>query len=365
MQESTHIGLDVHKETIAVAVLRPGALECEERVIANTSAAMRKLISRFPDRASLRTCYEAGPTGYDTHRLLTALGVPCEVIAPSLIPRRGGARVKTDRIDARNLARLHRAGELTAVRVPSAAEEALRDLVRTREDLKSDRRIARQRLKSFLLRYGQRYPVPRGRWGVRYELWLQTLSFEEPAAQAAFDHLVGACSVREMQLAAIDRQIEAAALDGPLAEPVARLRAFRGIDTLSAVTVLAETCDFRRFPSAGSYMAFTGLVPREHSSGAARHQGAITKAGNAHVRRVLVEAAWAYRHRPAVRGKLAVRQEGLPPELLAYSWKAQTRLHAVYRKLAARRGANKAAVAVARELSGFIWGAMTERVGAL
>jgi transposase len=364
MQESTHLGLDVHKETIAVAVLRPGGVECDERVIANTPAALRRLISRFPDRASLRACYEAGPTGYDTHRLLCSLGIACEVIAPSLIPRRSGAHVKTDRLDARNLARLHRAGELTAVRVPSAAEEALRDLVRTREDLKSDRRLARQRLKSFLLRYGKRYPVPRGRWGVRYELWLQTLSFTEPAAQAAFDHLVGACSVRDAQLVAIERQIEAAALCEPLAEPVARLRAFRGIDTLAAVTILTETCDFCRFGSAGSYMAFTGLVPREYSSGASRHQGAITKAGNAHIRRVLVEAAWAYRHRPAVRGKLAVRQEGLPPELLAYSWKAQTRLHAVYCKLAARRGTNKAVVAVARELAGFIWGAMTERTGA-
>jgi transposase len=364
MQESTHIGLDVHKETIAVAVLRPDGVECDERVIANTPTALRKLIARFPDRTQLRTCYEAGPTGYDTQRLLASLGVACEVIAPSLIPRRSGAHVKTDRLDARNLAHLHRAGELTAVRVPSAAEEALRDLVRTREDLQSDRRLARQRLKSFLLRYGMRYPVPRGRWGVRYELWLQTLSFAEPAAQAAFDHLVGACSVRDAQLVAIERQIEAAALCEPLAEPVARLRAFRGIDTLAAVTILTETCDFYRFGSAGSYMAFTGLVPREHSSGASRHQGAITKAGNAHIRRVLVEAAWGYRHRPAVRGKLAVRQEGLPPDLLAYSWKAQTRLHAVYCKLAARRGTNKAVVAVARELAGFIWGAMTERMGA-
>ena len=234
MQESTHIGLDVHKETIAVAVLRPDGAECDERVIANTPEALRRLFARFPDRAALRTCYEAGPTGYDTWRLLEGLGVPCEVIAPSLIPRRSGARVKTDRTDARNLARLHRAGELTAVRVPTPAEEALRDLVRTREDLKSDRRLARQRLKSFLLRYGKRYPVPRGRWGVRYELWLQTQSFEEPAAQAAFDHLLGACSVSDAQLAAIEREIEAAALLGPLAESVARLRAFRGIDTLSA-----------------------------------------------------------------------------------------------------------------------------------
>ena len=364
MQELTHIGLDVHKETIAVAVLRPGTAECEERTITNTPEALRRLFSRSPDRAALRACYEAGPTGYDTWRLLGDLGVPCEVIAPSLIPRRSGAHVKTDRSDARNLARLHRAGELTAVRVPTPAEEALRDLVRAREDLKSDQRIARQRIRSFLLRYGRRYPVPRGRWGVRYELWLQTLAFEEPATQAAFDHLMSAASVRSAQLAAIEREIEQAALSGPLEGPVRRLRAFRGIDTLTALTIVSETCDFRRFGSARGYMAFTGLVPREHSSGAVRRQGSITKAGNAHLRRVLIEAAWAYRHRPAVRGKLAVRQEGLPPALLAYSWQAQVRLHGTYRKLAARRGANKAAVAVARELSGFVWGAMTERTGA-
>jgi len=365
MPELTHIGLDVHKESIAVAVLRPGTGECEERVIANTPEALRRLFARYPDRAALRACYEAGPTGYDTWRLLEDLGVPCEVVAPSLIPRRSGAHVKTDRTDARNLARLQRAGELTAVRVPTPSEEALRDLVRAREDLKDDRRVARQRVKSLLLRYGRRSPTGSGRWGVAYELWLQTLTFEEPAAQSAFDHLLGAASVRAAQLQAIEREIEAAAQSGPLAEPVARLRAFRGIDTLTAVTIITETCDFRRFPAAGAYMAFTGLVPREHSSGAVRRQGSITKAGNAHVRRVLVEAAWAYRHRPAVRGGLARRQEGLPPELLAYSWKAQLRLCGTYRKLAARRGANKAAVAVARELSGFVWGAMTGRTGAL
>jgi transposase len=364
MQEHTHIGLDVHKETIAVAVLRLGSTECDERVIANTPEALRRLLSRFPDRGALRTCYEAGPTGYDTYRQLTDLGVPCEVIAPSLIPKRSGSRVKTDRTDARNLARLHRAGELAAVRVPSPAEEALRDLVRTREDLRSDLRLARQRLKSLLLRQGRRCPTGSGRWGVRYELWLQTLTFGEPAAQAAFDHLMSAASVRAAQLAAIEREIETAAFSGAIAADVAVLRAFRGIDTLTAVTIASETCDFRRFPSAASYMAFTGLVPREHSSGADRRQGSITKAGNAHVRRVLIEAAWAYRHRPAVRGKLAQRQQGQPPELVAYSWQAQLRLHGTYRKLVAKRGANKAVVAVARELSGFVWGAMTGRISA-
>ena len=364
MQEHTHIGLDVHKETIAVAVLRPGSSAPDERVITNTPEAMRRLISHFPEREALRTCYEAGPTGYETHRLLTGLGVPCEVIAPSLIPKRSGQRLKTDRLDARNLARLHRAGELTAVRVPSPSEEALRDLVRAREDLKRDRRIAQQRIRSFLLRYGRRYPAPRARWSFRFEVWLRALRFEESAAQAAFDHLVSAYSVRDAQLAAISRQIEEAAGGETLAEDVARLRAFRGIDTLSAVTILTETCDFRRFSSARSYMAFTGLVPSEHSSGAHRRQGAITKTGNAHVRRVLVEAAWAYRHRPAVRGALKVRLEGQPPEVCAYSWEAQCRLHGTYRKLAARKGANIAVTAVARELSGFVWGAMTERMGA-
>jgi transposase len=362
MNEFTHIGLDVHKDSIAVAVLRPGTTSCEERVIPNTAEAVRKLMSRFADQA-LRTCYEAGPTGYETQRLLASLGIACEVIAPSLIPRRSGVRVKTDRIDARNLARLHRAGELVAIRIPSPTEEALRDLVRAREDLKSDRRIARQRIRSFLLRYGKRYPAPGARWSFRFEVWLRALRFAEPAAQAAFDHLVSAYSVRDAQLDAIDAQIEQAAAAEPLAADAARLRAFRGIDTLSAVTILTETCDFRRFATAASYMAFTGLVPAEHSSGASRHQGAITKAGNAHIRRVLVEAAWAYRHRPAVRGAHAKRLEGQPADLMAYSWAAQCRLHSTYRKLAARRNANTAVVAVARELSGFLWGAMTGRMG--
>jgi len=362
MEEPTHIGLDVHKETIAVAVLRPGTVECDERVIPNTPEALRKLLSRYPDRTLLRTCYEAGPTGYDTQRLITSLGITCDVIAPSLIPRRSGVRVKTDRADARNLARLHRAGELVAVRVPTSAEEALRDLVRAREDLKNDRRIARQRIRSFLLRYGKRYPAPGSRWSFRFEVWMRALRFSEPASQAAFEHLLGAYFVRDSQLGAVDQQIAELALLEPLAGAVARLRAFRGIDTLTAVTLLTEICDFRRFPSAGSFMAFTGLVPSEQSSGQSRHQGSITKTGNAHLRRVLVEAAWAYRYAPAVRGKLRARQIGQPPEVVAYSWAAQCRLHGTYRKLAAKKGPNKAVVAVARELSGFVWGAMSDRM---
>ncbi|MBN2839344.1 MAG: IS110 family transposase, partial [Coriobacteriia bacterium] len=286
MNECTHIGLDVHKDTIAVAVLRPGTTEVDERVIPNTPEAIRRLLNRH-DPTSTLLAYEAGPTGYDTHRLVSGLGFSCDVIAPSLIPRRSGAHVKTDRIDARNLARLHRAGELTSVRVPGSAEEAVRDLIRVREEVKCDRRIARQRIRSFLLRYGKRYPGPRDAWSTRFEVWARSLTFDEPLATEAFSNLLSAYFVRDTQLAEMGRRIEEIASSETFAAGVARLSALRGVSTLSAMTILAETCDFSRFGDAGSYMGFTGLTPSEHSSGASRHQGSISKTGNRHIRRVL------------------------------------------------------------------------------
>jgi transposase len=249
------------------------------------------------------------------------------------------------------------------VRVPTNAEEAVRDLIRVREEIKSDRRIARQRIRSFLLRYGKRYPKGPDRWSQRFEVWARALRFDEPCAEEAFSHLLGAYFVRDAQLAAMGRRIEELSCEEPFAEGVARLSTLRGIGTLSAMTILAETCDFARFPDAKSYMGFTGLTPSEHSSGASRHQGSITKTGNRHIRRVLVESAWAYRHAPAVRGKLRERLEGQSPEVVAYSWAAQCRLNGTYRKIAARKGAHTAVVATARELSGFIWGLMTDNLG--
>jgi len=358
MDNITHIGLDVHKDTIAVATLRPGSTGCEERVIPNTPEALRRWASRLGDPADLRLCYEAGPTGYDTHRLLTSLGLSCDVIAPALVPRRPGVRQKTDRSDARNLARLHRAGELIPIRVPSPAEEALRELIRAREDLKNDRRIARQRARSFLLRHGRRPPAG-ATSRTAFAAWARTQHFEEPAAEAAFSHLLAAEEVRSGQLTMIEAEIARAALTPELAPAVGLLRCFRGIDTLSAVTLVAEVGDFRRFGSAAAFMAFTGLVPSEHSSGLSVRHGSITKTGNAHLRRVLVEAAWAYQHRPAVGDKLAKRLEGQPAEAVAYAWRAQCRLAARFRTLAPRKGSNKATVAVARELAGFVWGMMT------
>ena len=334
MDNATHLGLDVHKDTIAVAVLRPGQLEPDERTIPNTPEALRALVGRR--RSGLVACYEAGPTGYDTYRLLTSLRVPCDVIAPTLIPRRAGRRVKTDRIDARNLARLHRAGELTAIRVPTPEEEAIRDLVRVREDLKDDRRRTMHRMKSFLLRQGRRYPSKTKGWTDKYDKWIHAQHFEEPAAEAAFRHYVATLDARRVEL--------------------------RGIDSLSAVTIAAEVCDFHRFATATQFMAFTGLVPSEHSSGRSEHRGSITKTGNAHLRRVLVEAAWSYRHHPAVGIELRRRSEGQPSEVTGYAWAAQCRLCSRFRQLAARREHNVAVVAVARELAGFIWGMMTDRL---
>jgi transposase len=285
------------------------------------------------------------------------------VIAPSLIPRRSGAHVKTDRIDARNLARPHRAGELTSVRVPGAAEEAVRDLIRVREEVKCDRRVARQRIRSFLLRHGKRYPGPRDAWSRRFEVWARSVTFDEPHAREAFANLMSAYFIRDTQLAEMGRRIEEIAGSEPFSAGVARLSALRGISTLSAMTILAETCDFARFGDASSYMAFTGLIPTEHSSGASRHQGSITKTGNRHIRRVLVESAWAYRHAPAVRGKLRERLEGQDPEVAAYSWAAQVRLNRTFRTISARKGAHTAVVATARELAGFVWGLMTDNLG--
>ncbi len=362
MQDVTHIGLDVHKDTIAVATLRPGEHLPDERVIANTPEAIRQLFDHVPGRDHVAACYEAGPTGYDTHRLLTQLGVSFDVIAPALIPRRTGRRVKTDRLDARALARLHRAGELTTIRVPTHEEEAVRELVRLREDLKDDRRRAQQRLKSMLLRHGKRPPTRTRGWSLAYERWVRAQRFEEPAAALAFSHVLATLDARRAELACLDAELERAAQAPPLAGPVLRLRCFRGIDTLSAVTIAAEVCDFHRFETAPSFMAFTGLVPSEHSSGATERRGPITKAGNAHVRRVLVEAAWSYRHHPAVGEKLRRRIHGQPPEVIACAWRAQLRLCSRFRTLSYTKQPGVVATAVARELAGFVWGMMTNHL---
>jgi transposase len=355
----TYVGLDVSKKAISVALLRPDGRLDEDR-IANTPEAVRSLVRRWSDPGAVRACYEAGPTGYVLYRELTDLGIACTVIAPSLTPRRPGERIKTDRRDARKLAGLLRAGELTAVRVPSEAEEAARDLLRARDDAREDRNRARQRLSHFLLRHGRVYAEGVG-WTVRHRAWLNRQCFEDPVAQQTLEYYRTTVDLRSSEVARLDAEIAAVASSEPFRAGVATLSSLRGISTLSALTLLAEVGDFRRFRRAGEFMAFTGLVPSERSSGERRRQGSITKTGNRFVRRILVEAAWNATRRPNLGPAFARRTQGQPAEVVTIAARAQDRLHARYWHLVGhRKPAGVAAVAVARELAGFCWALMTQ-----
>lgn len=355
--KTTFVGLDVHKDTIAVAVLRPGVDLPEQQTISAHPEAIRKLVASWKHPESFRVCYEAGPCGYEPQRLLSSLGVSCEVIAPALVPRRPGVRIKTDRRDAANLCRFLRAGELTPIRVPTVEEEAVRDLVRLREDLKADILRARHRLSTFLLRHGRTYSGHA--WTKAHATWLTSQEFDEAALASTFAHYRTALELRLLQLQEVEAELQGWAERLPFAETVARLVCLRGISTLSALTLACEVVDFSRFAAAGEFASFVGLVPSEYSSGQSQHRGAITKCGNGHVRRILVEAAWHYRHRAGVGENLRKRSQGQPPEVLAAAYQVQVRLCGRYRHLVMRgKRPSVAVVAVARELAGAVWALM-------
>lgn len=352
------VGLDVHAETIAVAVAEAGGEVRALGTIPNRPEAVRKLVKKLGPREKLRVCYEAGPCGYVLYWQLTGLGVHCEVVAPTLVPVKTGERVKTDRRDAQKLARSYRAGDLTAVWVPDPAHEALRDLVRAREAAKRDQLRARQRLGKFLLRQGRRPPAGTKPWTARHRQWLQTLRFDHPAHEATLlDYLTEVDHAGE-RVRRLERAIDEAVKEVPasMRAVIAGLQALRGIATLSAVTLVAEVGRFSRFPTARELMGYSGVVASEHRSGTRIRHGGITKTGNAHLRRIVIEAAWAYRHRPAVGATLRARQRGVSEEVKALGWKAQHRLHRRYRQLLARgKPRHKVVTAVARELTGFLW----------
>jgi transposase len=308
-------GWDVHKDTISVAVLRPGQEVPATDKIFHDESSIRRLIDRSGDRSLLRVCYEAGPTGYELQRLLTSMGVHCDVIAPSLVPTAPGDRVKTDKRDSRRLVRLLRAGELVAIRVPTPAEEAVRDLCRARADLVADRRRARQRLGSFLLRHARVYRAGKA-WTHAHAAWLAAQTFDQPALTATFDHYRAELAVRDAAVDAITTDLAGWYDRAPFADTVHRLGAYRGVTHLGGLTLACEVCDWRRFPRAGVFMGFVGLVPSEYSTGSSTRRGPLTKAGNEHVRVQLVESAWAYQHRPAIGVTLARRQQGLDPAVL-------------------------------------------------
>lgn len=358
MDNITFVGLDVHKATVCAAVAESGR-DGEVRqigVFENRPDVLKKMVTRLcKNGRRLSFCYEAGPCGYGLQRLLRGAGHECVVVAPSLIPIKAGDRVKTDRRDAMMLAKLHRAGELTAIWVPDQAHEAMRDLVRARATAVRVLGKARQHLQGFLLRHERVYHGSRA-WTVAYQRWLTTVKFEHPAQQIVLQDYIHAVQDAEARRDRLTGQIEELLPNWSMAPVVAALQAMRGVALVAAVTVVAEVGDFRRFANPRQLMAYLGLVPSEHSSGGSVRRGGITKAGNALARRVLIEGAWTYRLSARVSRKIHDRLEPLSTEIRDIAWKAQVRLCARYRRLVAL-GKPKVVVttAIAREMVGFIW----------
>ncbi len=361
---TTWVGLDAHKRFIQVAMQRPGSDVVEWRVpytAKDVDKLGRKLLRGSP--GPVRCCYEAGPLGFTLQRRLhqagAKRGLSCAVIAPSLIPKKPGQRVKTDRRDARQLCEYLRAGLLTEVQPPNEREEGVRDLCRALHAAKQDLQSARHRLSKLLLRRGVSYTAGKKTWTTRHRQWLEGLRFDDPVDQFVFDNYLLAVAQIDGRIDSIRGMLDEVAQSDAYVEKVGWLRCFRGIDTVTAMTVLAEIHDFTRFESPRQLMSYLGLTPSEHSSVEPK-RGGITKAGNARVRRLLVEASWHYRHRPAVGVKLKKRREGQSPRAIAIADKAQRRLHKRYHRLtlSARKPPAKAVVAVARELVGFIWAVM-------
>lgn len=324
MGETIWLGMDVHARSITIAKYVGMAAKGEISAIPNEPKVIRRTFSKLRGEGELRVCYEAGPCGYDLYRQLQGPGVECTVIAPSLTPRKPGERIKTDRRDADKLARLYRAGELTAVTVPTADQEAARDLLRARADVRGDRTAARQRLGKFLLRHGRRYAGKSG-WTQRHWVWIRAQEFTGPD-HVVFQHYYDQVRHLDERLASLDAEVGKLAGTAEFKPLVDRLCCLRGISLLAAMVLLSELFDLRRFLHPRQLMAFVGLVPSERSSGGSRRQGRITKTGNGHVRRILVEAAWSYRHKPLQTSRLRRALEGQPAEVAAISRKALERL---------------------------------------
>ncbi len=354
------IGLDVHKDSIAVAVALPGRDEPQYRgEIAHERRKIQKWLARLSaefEGLVLLFCYEAGPCGYGLYRQLVAAGHDCQVVAPSLIPKKAGERVKTDRRDALKLARLLRGGDLTPVWVPDAEQEAMRDLTRARDDMKSQERKARQQLNAFVLRHGYHWPRGRTRWTKTHFNWLESIRFEQAWLQVVLQEYIDAVKAAMQRVADLTDQLMRALPNWSLAPVVEALVALRGIDTLAAAVLLAELGDISRFDSPKQLMAYLGLVPSEHSSGGRRRQGAITLTGNSHARRMLVESAWSYRFPARQTMHLKRKAKLASPEAKAIAWRAQKRLCGRYQQLTqAGKNVKLVCVAIARELVGFIW----------
>jgi transposase len=350
------VGLDVHKDSIAIAVAEPeGGEPSLVGTIPNDTRLLLEKLKKLGGGKKVRCCYEAGPTGYGLHRDLNAAGVPCMVVAPSLVPKQVGSRVKTDRRDAVKLARFLRSGDLTAVAVPDKATEAMRDLERAREDAKNVERSARHQLSKFLLRHGRIYSGKTS-WTHAHLEWIRKQDFEHEAQQRVLTDYLHTVEQAAERVEQLTRDIAELVESWTLAPLVKSLQALRGVQLITAVIIAAELGDLSRFESAPKLMAYLGLVPSEYSSGESKQRGRITRTGNNHVRRVLVEAAWAYRFRASMSSAIRERNEGVPRSVREISWRAQQRLHRRYARMSGRGLCKqKTVTAIARELAGFVW----------
>lgn len=356
------VGLDVHARSVAIAVAEEGRDPARPlSQIPNDLGRILKVLDRLGPREGLRCAYEAGPTGYGLQRALASEGIDCIVIAPSRMPKASGDRVKTDRKDAIRLAHFLRSGDLVAVRVPDEACEAMRDLLRAREDAKRAQLRARHQLSKFLLRHGRRWP--KSNWTNAHIEWIEQQRFEHAAQDRVLQESLHAVNESSARIARYDELLTELVPATEQADLIAALQAFRGVQLLTAASIAYELGDLRRFPSAKRLMSFLGLVPSEDSSGDRVRRGGITKAGNQGLRRLLVESAWAYRHSPREAYRLKKRAEGVAPGVRSIAWKAQVRLNKRYRRLVARgKTKQKTLVAVARELVGFLWDAGRQEV---
>jgi transposase len=362
---TTFVGIDAHKKDLFAAMLTGASPTPGTWQLANEPGAVRRMVRKLERDAPgpVHVFYEAGPCGYALQRHVATSRITCAVIAPALMPRKPGERVKTNRRDARKLAELGRAGLLTVVQPPTPADEAVRDLARARDDAREDRQRCRHRLGKLLLRRGLHYTGKN--WTQAHRRWVDSLTWSHAAERAVVEDYQLAIDHTEARLIELDARLAELAEQVPYREPIGWLRCLRGIDTVIAMLILAELHDFRRFGSARALMAFLGLVPGEDSSGEKQRRGRITQMGNALVRRILVEASWHYQHRPGVGRALAARRKGQPPRVIGIADKAQQRLCLRFRRmLAAHTPAPKIAVAVARELAGFIWAALQPPVAA-
>ena len=357
MKSIAFVGMDVHQDSIVMAgVGIAGAHQLFKFHLPNDHTVLRRQVNRLNRRYHLRCCYEASSCGYVIYRWLQGLGVDCEVIAPSLIPQRPGDRIKTDTRDAWKLALMYRAGILATVHVPDETEQQARSLVRCREVMIREVVRSRQYVVKFLQLRGIVYRDGKN-WTQKHWRYLRVLSFSG-VDEAVYRQYLELLEYKLIQLAGLDTEIEQLSLSEFYREKVGLLRCFRGIDTTTAMVILTEIIDFSRFAKPGMLMSYVGLVPSQHSSGKVIRTGSITKAGSRRCRRILIEAAWHYRHKPAVYKKLRDRQKGQPTQAIATSWKAQQRLYKKYWRIAHRKASNKAVTAVARELVGFIWSIM-------